>query len=173
MHKPQVGIIWQLTNTNIAASKTLIGNPELGGVDGLEFQIGSVKTAPISIAEYSEVLAPAIGTTTFDGNTGLLVANQPSGTSGTVDYYTFTAFSSTSNVSITNAGGNVNLIAFGGGLWSEGRFASDDGSEFQLDSFNFSVTLSSFVGHGSPRVKKFFHGETATPEAETEIFIEG
>ncbi len=141
----------QLTQANIAASKTLTGAPELGGVPGLEFQIGRVKTAAISMAEYSGVLAPAIGTTTFDSNV-TVGTNQPSPLSGTIEGYTFTVISSDSNVSLFSSLGVVRLVAFGGGTWSEGHFASDNGSEFQLDNFRFSTVSGGAAGFVGDRL---------------------
>lgn len=136
-----------LTGADVAASDDLTGADDLGGDWTLEYQAGAIET-DVAIAASAQdafdgVLAPAIGTTTFDGDVGVLVSNQPSPQSATVDNYTFTVLGA-GNVSITNTIGNVNLVTLD--TLTRYEIESDDGSEFQLDDFGFRVLTAGFVG---------------------------
>ncbi|MGB0564613.1 MAG: DUF4347 domain-containing protein, partial [Spirulinaceae cyanobacterium] len=135
--------IQRLTRTNIAAATTLTGAAVLGGNANLELQLGTVQTAAIALADYPAVLAPTIGTTGFDANG----PDSPLGGSPatlTVSGYTLTMITS-SQASLIDVTGFVN---FGSSTstWQEARIASDDGSEFQLDNFNFEVLTAGFNG---------------------------
>ncbi len=98
---------------------------------------------------------PSLGTTSFTtGSTVTMVASTPctGGQSGTSGGYLFTVFSA-ANCALNNAlgsgsDGHINLITTPvvTGIWQEGRIASNNGSEFQLDNFVFSVLTVPFVG---------------------------
>ncbi len=93
------------------------------------------------------VAQPAIGTSTFGSNVGIIAASGASPRSATLDGYAFTIHSAV-NCAISNASGNVNLIStpVTTGIWQYATIASSDGSEFQLDNFNFRVLTAPFVG---------------------------
>ncbi|RYF87695.1 MAG: T9SS type A sorting domain-containing protein [Chitinophagaceae bacterium] len=98
---------------------------------------------------------PALGTTSFATSSTVLLAavgECTGGKSGESAGYRFTLFSA-ANCAINNAtgsgsDGHINLITtpLVTGLWQEGRIASVNGSEFQLDGFVFSVLTTPFVG---------------------------
>lgn len=98
---------------------------------------------------------PSLGTTSFTtGSTVTMAVSAPctAGQSGTSAGYLFTVFSGT-NCALNNAtgsgsDGHINLIStpLTTGIWQEGRIASGNGSEFQLDDFVFSVLTAPFVG---------------------------
>ncbi|MEM8639509.1 MAG: Calx-beta domain-containing protein [Cyanobacteria bacterium P01_G01_bin.54] len=135
--------IQQLTHANIAAATTLTGAPALGGNANLELHLGTIQTATLSLTDYPAVLAPTTGTTGFDANG----PDSPLGGSPatlTVAGYTLTMITN-SQAAITDVANAVNFIS-STSTWQEARIASDDGSEFQLDNFNFNALTSSFSG---------------------------
>ncbi|MEQ1797959.1 MAG: T9SS type A sorting domain-containing protein [Lacibacter sp.] len=98
---------------------------------------------------------PSLGTTSFTtGSTVTMVASTPctAGQSGTSAGYLFTVFSGANcalnNVVSAGSDGHINLITSPTitGIWQEGRIASSNGSEFQLDNFVFSVLTVPFIG---------------------------
>jgi len=90
---------------------------------------------------------PAIGTTTFTGNIGVITAAAASPRSGTIKGWTFTLFSAV-NAAITNGSSAILLISspVGTGIWQHGTIAASDGSAFSLTSLHFHVQTAGFVG---------------------------
>lgn len=99
---------------------------------------------------------PAMGTTSFATATTItLSASAPctAGNSGISNGYRFTAYSGANcainnTAASANSDGHINLITTPTvtGIWQEGRIASSDGSQFQLDNFIFSALTTPFLG---------------------------
>ncbi len=97
-----------------------------------------------------------MGTTSFaTATTTTLSANAPctAGNSAVSNGYRFTLYSG-ANCTINNTAasgnsdGHINLITTPTvtGIWQQGRIASSDGSQFQLDNFIFSALTTPFLG---------------------------
>lgn len=90
--------------------------------------------------------APSIGVTAFNSPASggfVTVGNQTSPRSVNYLGYTFTGVS-TGNISLSHAASRINMIV-PSGLLTYYQIGSDDGSEFQLNSFNFRVLVTNYV----------------------------
>jgi len=97
-----------------------------------------------------------MGTTSFaTTTTTTLSASAPcaAGNSGVSSGYRFTVYSGANcainnTAASSNSDGHINLITTPTvtGIWQQGRIASGDGSQFQLDNFIFSALTTPFLG---------------------------
>jgi hypothetical protein len=101
------------------------------------------------------IAQPALGTSSFPTASTILIAGTGTctgGKHGESAGFRFSIYSAANcalnNATGTGSDGHINLFSTPAttGIWLEGRIASNNGSEFQLDNFVFSVLTAPFIG---------------------------